>query len=39
VQETMQPTHVFLWLPKPTQPVKYEAQACHSDDVVPEHGE
>ncbi len=25
VQETMQPSHVSLWLPKPTQPEKYKA--------------
>ncbi len=30
VEETMQPTHVFLWLPKPKEPEKYEAKADHS---------
>lgn len=39
VEETMQPTHVFLWLPKPTQPIKYEAKARVSDDLVPPNEE
>ena len=34
VEETMQPAHVSLWLPKPNQPVKYKAQSWGADSLV-----
>jgi hypothetical protein len=39
VEETMQPTQVFLWLPKPKQPRQYQAKAWVSNDLVPPHQE
>jgi hypothetical protein len=35
VQETMQPTHVSLWLPKPQQEIKYKTKVWVSDGLVP----
>jgi len=35
VEETMQPTHVSLWLPKSTQPVKDQASSWGSDAFAP----
>jgi len=39
VQETMQPTHVSLWLPKPHQEIKYKTKAWVSNGLVPPHEE
>jgi hypothetical protein len=39
VQETMQPTHVSLWLPKPQQEIKYKTKAWVSNGLVPPHEE
>ncbi len=39
VQETMQPTHVSLWLPKPHREIKYKTNAWVSNGLVPPHEE
>ena len=39
VQETMQPLHVSLWLPKPHQEIKYKTKAWVSNGLVPPHEE
>jgi hypothetical protein len=39
VEETMQPAHVSLWLPKPQQAIKYQTKAWVSNGLVPPHEE
>ncbi len=39
VEETMQPTHVSLWMPKPEPPIVYKSKAWVSNALAPPHEE